>query len=153
MMLCYRAWLKKKKYWKRDDQYAYLTAQEAIEKLLKSIIKLMPRSTGNNWDICKMHEQLHVAENIKFFGAHENVHTGPQEHNHIANTKKPSRTVQRRKLLLDMQLAKRLSEKYLIEEAYNKFNMKTFSGLKPINSSIQHSTTSGRHVFSLHKQI
>ena len=122
MMLCYRAWLQLDKYWMRNDREMFKTAQESIEKLLKSIIKLMPRSTGQNWDICKIHEQLHVAENIEYFGAHQNVHTGPQEHNHIENTKKPSRLVQRNKKSLDLQLAKRLSEKYLIETAFQKFN-------------------------------
>ena len=78
----------------------------------------MPRSTGNNWEICKIHEQLHVAENIHYYGAHHNVHTGSQEHNHIANTKQPSKQVQRKKLTLDWNLANRLSEKYLIDTAY-----------------------------------
>ena len=64
-----------------------MSAQQAIENLLQSIIKLMPRSTGQEWEISTIHEQLHVAENIEYFGAHQNVHTGPQEHNHIANTK------------------------------------------------------------------
>lgn len=155
MMICYRAWLKQDKFWKRDDNLAFLTAREAIEKLLKSIVKLMPRSTGNNWDISKIHEQLHVAENIKFFGAHQNVHTGPQEHNHIANTKKPSKLVQRRKLALDMQLAKRLSEKYLIEQAYHKFTNCSidadFSSLPIVSDKCVPNSTSGRYSFSLEK--
>ncbi|HEY9299394.1 MAG TPA: hypothetical protein VIQ31_24145, partial [Phormidium sp.] len=138
MMICYRAWLKQDKFWKRDDKYSFLTAQEAIEKLLHSIVKLMPRSTGNNWDISRIHEQLHVAENIKFFGAHQNVHTGPQEHNHIANTKKPSKLVQRKKLALDMQLAKRLSEKYLIDQAYHKLTNSS------INATYEHQPNCGK---------
>lgn len=122
MMVCYRAWLKLDKYWKRDDIEAFMSAQQLIEKLLQSIIKLMPRSTGQSWYISKIHEQLHVAENIKYFGAHQNVHTGPQEHNHIENTKKPSKLVQRRKSTLDLQLAIRLSEKWLINSAFQKVN-------------------------------
>ena len=65
MMLCYRAWLKLDKYWKRNDKETFMSAQQAIEKLLQSIIKLMPRSTGQEWEISKIHEQLHVAENIE----------------------------------------------------------------------------------------
>ena len=99
MVLCYRAWLKLDKFWKRDDNVTFDNVQVAVEKLLQSIIKLMPRSSGQNWEIAKIHEQLHVAENIKYFGAHQNVHTGPQEHNHIENTKKPSKLVQRKKKL------------------------------------------------------
>jgi hypothetical protein len=98
LMLCYGAWLKHDTYWKYNDTLQMYNVQKAIEKLLRQIIHLMPRTTGNNWEIAKMHEQLHVAENIYLFGAHRNVHTGPQEHNHIENTKKPSHQVQRKKL-------------------------------------------------------
>jgi len=89
--------------------------------LLKEIITLIPRSTGNNWDIVKIHEQLHVAENILLFGAHRNVHTGPQEHNHIQNTKKPSKQVQRNKFTFDWELGNRLADKYIIDSASQKF--------------------------------
>ena len=97
MMLCYRAWLKLDKFWKRDDEVTFVNVQKAIEKLLQSIVKFLPRTSGQKWKLSKIHEQLHVPENIKYYGAHQNVHTGPQEHNHIENTKKPSRLVQRRK--------------------------------------------------------
>ena len=153
MVLCYQAWLKLDKFWKRDDNATFDNVQMAVEKLLQSIIKLMPRSSGQNWEIAKIHEQLHVAENIKYFGAHQNVHTGPQEHNHIANTKKPSKLVQRKKKTLDLQLAKRLSEKYLIETAFQKFNMNdanyqetaTKSNMKDIFAS----NTGSKYVFTI----
>ena len=76
---------------------------------------------------CKIHEQLHVAENIQLYGAHNNVHTGPQEHNHISNAKKPSKQVQKKKVTLDWQLGLWLSNKYMINMAYSKLtpsNMK-----------------------------
>ena len=50
-----------------------------------------------------MHEQLHVADNIMLYGAHRNVHTGPQEHNHIENVKRPARLSQKRKVVSDLQ--------------------------------------------------
>lgn len=121
LMLCYCAWLKKETYWHVDDNNALLKAEHAIETLLKEIITLIPRSTGNNWDIVKIHEQLHVAENILLFGAHRNVHTGPQEHNHIQNTKKPSKQVQRNKFTFDWELGNRLADKYIIDSASQKF--------------------------------
>ena len=121
LMLCYRAWLKKDTYWYIEDNEALLRAQDAIETLLKEITTLIPRKTGNNWDIVKIHEQLHVAENIVFFGAHRNVHTGPQEHNHIQNTKKPSKQVQRNKCTFDWQLGNRLADKYIIDSAHQEF--------------------------------
>jgi hypothetical protein len=89
--------------------------------LLKEIITLIPRSTGNSWDIVKIHKQLHVVLNILLFGAHRNVHTGPQEHNHIQNTKKPSKQVQRNKIIFDWELGNRLAVKYIIDSACQKF--------------------------------
>ena len=131
LILCYRQWLKLPCYWKHEDTATYHNAQKAIEKLLINIIRLFPRTTGNKWAILKIHEQLHMAENIQFFGAHNNVHTGPQEHNHISNTKEPSKQVQRSKLTLDWQLGLQLSDNYMIKMAHNKFNP----------SNIQHDTT------------
>lgn len=64
LMLCYHAWLKRKKFWECNDKDTMYNAQMAVEKLLQEIIKLIPRSTGNNWEISKIHEQLHVVENI-----------------------------------------------------------------------------------------
>ena len=104
-----------------DDKNALLKAQHTIETLLKEIITLIPRSTGNYWEIVKIHEQLHVPENIDLFGAHRNVHTGLQEHNHIQNTKKPSKQVQRNKFTFDWELGNRLADKYIIDSACQKF--------------------------------
>ena len=69
----------------------------------------------------KVHEQLHVVLNILLYGAHQNVHTGPQEHNHIQNTKKPSKQVQRNKHTFDWELGNRLADKYIIDSACQKF--------------------------------
>ena len=104
-ILCYRQFLKLNRYWERDDNQTFYNVEVAIEKLLNQIITLMPRTEGNEWAINKIHEQLDVAENIKYYGAHSNVHTGPQEHNHIKITKLPSKQVQRKKVDLDWQLA------------------------------------------------
>ena len=54
------------------------------------------------------------------FGSHKNIHTGPAEHNHIENSKKPSLLTQKSKKLFDWQLANRLNEKTMIDLALNK---------------------------------
>ena len=81
------------------------------------------------------------------------MHTGPQEHNHIANTKKHSRLVQRRKKTLDMQLAKQLSEKYLIEAAFQKFNNLRVSSdpriVNNVSNTVYISNTASKYVFTL----
>ena len=70
-----------------DDTDTLRDIQHPVEVLLQEIIHCMPRTVGNNWEIPKIYEQLHVPRNIHLYGAHSNIHTGPQEHNHIENTK------------------------------------------------------------------
>ena len=65
-MLAYWGWLKRSKFWKKNDKEVLKAAEKAIEFFLAEIIKYMPRTQGNNWEICKIHKQLHVAENINF---------------------------------------------------------------------------------------
>ena len=94
-----------------------------------------------------------MAENIKLFGAHQNVHTGPQEHNHIENTKNPSKLVQRNKMTLDIQLANQLLDKYLIDEAYYCLDKESRKKKPQPNSSFtnnpSHSNTSSKLSFHL----
>ena len=142
LMLCYRAWLKHKTYWKYEDDATMYNAQNAIKQLLNNMVKLMPRSEGNAWAIPKIHEQLHIAENINIYGAHKNVHTGPQEHNHIENSKKPCKQIQQNKSVLDWQLANRMTKKYIVNSAYQMYETRNDENLhvETINLSIKHLT-------------
>lgn len=65
-----------------------------------------------------MHEQEHVAKNIALFGAHRNVHTGPQEHNHIEIVKCPSKCSQKYKAVFDLQISERLVNCLIIDHTY-----------------------------------
>ena len=95
-------------------------AKNAIWVLTNCLKTLFPRTIGQNWRIPKIHEQLHIAAYIVLFGAHRNMHTGPQEHNHIENTKKPSERTQKRKAVFDLQIANRLVDKYVIDYTHTK---------------------------------
>ena len=103
LLLCYWAWLKKEEFWHIDNMDALQCAKISIFKTINRLKHLFPRSTGNQWDIPKFHEQLHIAFLIYLFGCHLNIHTGPQEHNHIAISKKSSQHTQKRKLNFDNQ--------------------------------------------------
>ena len=48
------------------------------------------------------------------------MHTGPQEHNHIENTKKPIERTQKCKAVFDLQIANRLVDKYVIDHTHTK---------------------------------
>src|SRR5687768_7960138 len=107
MLICYWAWLKKDNYWDCNDMGALEHAKTAIKKTVYQLVHLLSRKTGCKWKIPKIHEQLHIAHNIHLFGAHQNIHTGPQEHNHIENTKNLVKRTQQRKAFFDYQLGNR----------------------------------------------
>ena len=120
LLLCYWAWLKKDEFWEINDIDALQCAKTSIFKTINQLKHLFPRSTGNQWKIPKLHEQMHIAHNIYLFGNHQNIHTGPQEHNHIAISKKPSQHTQKRKKNFDSQLGNRLIDQYSIDFTQNK---------------------------------
>lgn len=122
LLLCYWAWLKKDEFWNINDLDALQCAKASIFRTIERLKHLFPRSVGNQWKIPKLHEQLHIAQNIYLFGSHQNVHTGPQEHNHIANTKKPSQHTQKRKRNFDWQIANRLNDGYTVASIDNKIS-------------------------------
>lgn len=88
--------------------------------MVNQLKQLFPRSTGSQWNIPKLHEQLHVAYNIHLWGSHKNIHTGPQEYSHIENMKKSSDCTQKRKVMFDFQIAHLLVDKYIIDYTQNK---------------------------------
>jgi hypothetical protein len=125
LLLCYWAWLKKEEYWDLNDNESLQCAKSSIFETIKQLKLLFPRSTGNQWKIPKLHEQLHVAYYIWLYGSHQNIHTGPQEHNHIANSKKPSQQTQKRKKTFDWQLGNRLNDQYSIDFTKNQIQNQT----------------------------
>ena len=62
--------------------------------MLAELVNLWPRDTGQGWQTAKHHEQIHVPDDIASFGAHQNYHTGPSEHNHIDNIKRLAKMTQ-----------------------------------------------------------
>jgi hypothetical protein len=70
--------------------------------------------------MAKHHEQIHVPpDDIEAYGAHCNYHIGPSEHNHIENIKKMAKMAQRRKYVLDWQIATRHADSYMLDLVYN----------------------------------
>jgi hypothetical protein len=118
-MLCYWVWLKKEFYWKIGDTVAKEAAHTAIQTMLSQLVELWPCERGQGWQTAKHHEQMHVPDDIEAYGAHRNYHTGPSEHNHIENIKKMAKMTQRRKSVLDWQIANRRANSYMLDLAYN----------------------------------
>jgi hypothetical protein len=118
MMLCYWMWLKKDKYWKRGDKVAKLVARTAIQTMLSELMKLWPREKGQGWQKAKVHEQLHVPDDIERNGAPAGWHSGPTENNHIATVKNFASQTNRRRETLDEQIGNRNAESFIINSAF-----------------------------------
>ena len=120
MLLSYWAWLKQDTYWKRGDTTAKEAAKTAISVMLRELIILWPRETGQGWELAKIHEQLHVPDDIERNGAPQGSHTGPTEHNHIRLVKRPAKGTQGRAEVFDRQLGQRVSDSYIVDMAYQR---------------------------------
>jgi hypothetical protein len=57
----------------------------------------LPRDDGEGLDLIKVHEQYHVPEDLERHGCHKNVHSAPQEHNHILIKRAAQKTQKNKK--------------------------------------------------------
>ena len=117
-ILCYWAWLKQDTFWMAHDTDACAQATAAIKIMMSQLQTLWPRDDGLEWNITKLHEQFHVPMDIHRHGNHKNVHSGPQEHNHI-DIKKAARKTQLNRKTLDEQTGSRVMERLVIQRAYD----------------------------------
>ena len=116
MMLCYCQWLRRPSYWRQNDKAERELARDAIRRLLKTIVQQWPRMKGNGWDKPKIHEQLHVPDDIHRHGAPEHTNTQRTENHHI-QTKRNYQRTQKRRENQDYQLAKREYERICVNRA------------------------------------
>ena len=117
-ILCYWTWLKRDKFWMATDHAACAAATQSIKLMMQQIQDLWPRNEGLCWSLTKLHEQFHVPVDIHRHGNHKNVHTGPQEHNHI-QIKDAAKKTQMNKKTLDIQTGWRVMERLVIQRAYD----------------------------------
>jgi hypothetical protein len=69
MLLSYWVWLKRDSYWKRRNKDAKESARTDIRVMLRELIRLWPRLRGQGWEKAKIHEQLHVLDDIERNGS------------------------------------------------------------------------------------
>ena len=147
-LLCYWAWLKKDTFWRQNDKAAEEAALQAIHAMVNKLMDLWPRATGNGYDIPKIHGQFHVPRNIARMGNQLNIHSGPQEANHITLSKDPAQTTQRRAGSIDHQLATRLAEHLVIQKAHHLMHLNEQSCISPNAIDATRYATKGRLVLS-----
>jgi hypothetical protein len=140
MLLSYWVWLKRDSYWKRGNNDAKESARTAICVMLRELIRLWPRVRGQGWEKAKIHEQLHVPDDIERNGAPHGSHRGPTEHNHIRLVKRPAKGTQQRAKVFDRQLGQRVSDAYIVDMAYARMPSKYGKTSHEMLSSLGHST-------------
>ena len=147
LILCYHAWLKRDTYWVRGDTMAQGLANQAVRTMIVKLQELWPRLAGLGWHLTKLHKQVHVPLDIERFGRHQNVHSGPQEHNHIKNVKDVAKQAQQRASVIDRQTGERLYERHVVEAGYYFVRELMTTPCSPVSESI-HSATKGTVVFT-----
>jgi hypothetical protein len=70
--------------------------------MAKQLQPLWPRPEGLQWAWTKRHEMFHVPQGIHQNGKHFNVHSAPEEHNHMA-IKAAALKTQQQKHKIDLQ--------------------------------------------------
>ena len=80
---------------------------------------LWPRQDGLQWSLTKLHEQFHVPYDIHRHGNHYNVHSGPQEHNHIS-IKSAAKKTQMQKHKIDLQTGERIVDRLILQRAFDR---------------------------------
>lgn len=121
-LLTFLLWLSHKEggYWKLNDTRAIRLASKKVESLVSHIRDNFPRSWGQGWNLSKMHELLHSVRMINLFGSPSNFDSGPCERMHKDVAKRPGRAAQKRHETFTAQAAQRLSDRYLLDLAYQK---------------------------------
>jgi hypothetical protein len=140
MLLSYWVWLKRDSYWKRGNKDAKESAQTAICVMLRELIRLWPRVRGQGWEKAKIHEQLHIPDDIERNGAPQGSHTGPTEHNHIRLDKQPAKGTQQCAEVFDRQLGQCVSDAYIVDMAYARMSSKYGNTSHKMLSSLGQST-------------
>ena len=90
----------KKYYWRINDNDACEEALLLIREMLQRIISLWPREIGQKWNLAKVHEQLHMINDILQNGAPAGFFGGPPEHFLIYVVKNPSIRTQNKNCVL-----------------------------------------------------
>ena len=116
-LLAYRAWLHKTEYWEVDNQDEKQRAKEAIKKCLNYLITHFPRDKGQGWKLSKLHEQLHVPDDIERHGPPSVTFSGVVERQHVTTKQHCGRT-RKNRATLDKETGERLFETVIINETY-----------------------------------
>jgi hypothetical protein len=145
-MLCYWAWLKQDHYWMANDEEACNAATKSIRIMARQLQQLWPRREGLQWALTKLHEMFHVPRDIHRHGNHYNVHSGPQEHNHMA-IKAAALKTQRQKHRIDLQTGERIVDRLILQRAFDRVRETAWNMDKEVlEKELQYTDNNGIYV-------
>ena len=110
-MLCFDAWLNRGTFWRLEETaVAKDSAQFSIKVLMTMCSNYLPTTNSNRWNFPKLHELLHVVDDMSRFGAPTNFCAQRPESLLISAAKQPGRRAQKRHHGIDneLQAAQRL---------------------------------------------
>jgi hypothetical protein len=116
-LLSFWSWYKSKEAipWNCNSKEKLLYS---IRKMIRLVKTVLPRKDGNNWKIQKLHELLHIPEDVENFGSPKNFDCGILENRLIHVGKHNSKHTQKRgPSVFTAQLAQRIHEQQCIEKA------------------------------------
>jgi hypothetical protein len=105
--------------------------------MLHELIRLWPRVRGNAWEKAKIHEQLHVSDDIEWNGAPQGSHTGPTEHSPIRLVKRQAKGTQQRAKVFDRQVGQHVSDAYIFDMAYQRMTTNYDQPSQSLSSLVQ----------------
>jgi hypothetical protein len=116
-LLSFWSWYKSKESiaWNNTSKEKLLFS---IRKMIRLVRFVLPREQGNNWKIQKLHELLHIPEDVDNFGSPKNFDCGILENRLIHVGKHNSKFTQKRgPSVFTEQLAQRIHEQQCINKA------------------------------------
>jgi hypothetical protein len=119
----------------------FLSFEKSVRELVTFITNNLPRLEGNGWKIQKLHEMLHLPDDIHRFGCPRNWDAGPGERSLKYFAKHPATTCQQRKDVFLGQVCSRLHETALIRTAGRLTDTSVFEFMSTNNRRRQKETT------------
>ena len=114
-LLCFEQWCKKPGYWTMEEcGTEEPIALNAIRYMLNLLFVALPRTKGKGWSLSKMHDILHIPNDITRFGSPWNYNTGFCEHNHKYQAKIPGRKAAKRHATFTKSVAKNIVDAHAL---------------------------------------
>jgi hypothetical protein len=106
-------------YWMANKKEACNAATKSIRIMARQLQQLCPRREGLQLALTILHEIFHVPQDIHRNGKHSNVHSAPQEHNHMA-IKAAALKTQRQKHRIDLQTGESIADQLILQHAFDR---------------------------------